>query len=367
MNKQSDSPRPDGSGDSPFPPSVFDLSRAAFELAVREHPSMVHEHCGTLLGRPVRWRIVGQHFARRVVAPLSNTLRFDDATPDLEIELWDVAATGVRPPVEVAEGTLVRSWTVGLETLTVSADGQLVGHQLHTTILWLNRAARRIVGWTAAAAGLSLHQRGKPLQTILSIWGHGCGVQAVHAGLVARDHRAVLFPGKSGSGKSTATLACASAGYAFLSDDWVGVEIGDDPPFVAHGLYGSAWLDPMHARRFPALAVHAVPTGSAVETKSLLLMSDAPEIHVASAAPLAALALPRIVDRAAAPPVRATRAEALLVLAPSTVLQLLPRGGRRELERLARLAEQVPAYWLELGHDLGAIPGHVEEILAATP
>lgn len=364
MTQQLDSPRPDDA-DDPLLPSVFDLADAAFQRTAREQPLVLREFACTLLGRPVRLRVVGRQFAQRVIAPLAHAQRLDDAAPDLEIDLWDVAATGVSPPVREAAGTLARSWTVGLETLTASPDGQVVGHQLHATVLWLNRARRRIVGWTASADSLSLHQRGKPLQTMLAIWGHCIGVQALHAGLVACDGRGILLPGKSGSGKSTATLACASAGYSFLSDDWVGAELDGGAPFVVHGLYGSAWLDPTHARRFPALAVHAQPTGSTVETKSLLLLSDAPGAQLASSASLVAMALPRIVDGPASPPRRATRAEALLVLAPSTVLQLLPRSGRREWERLARLAEQVPAYWLELGSDLRAIPEHVAEILAA--
>jgi hypothetical protein len=43
---------------------------------------------------------------------------------------------------------------------------------------------------------------------------------------------------------------------------------------------------------------------------------------------------------------------------------IVPLGGGREgLDRLQRLVQQVPVYWLELGTDLEQIPRRVEEIL----
>lgn len=42
---------------------------------------------------------------------------------------------------------------------------------------------------------------------------------AVHAGVVARDGRAVAFPAPSGAGKSTLVAACLRAGLAYVSDE----------------------------------------------------------------------------------------------------------------------------------------------------
>jgi hypothetical protein len=46
-------------------------------------------------------------------------------------------------------------------------------------------------------------------------------VVTLHAAGVACAGRAALIVGDSGSGKSTAALACASAGFGFLGDDQV--------------------------------------------------------------------------------------------------------------------------------------------------
>ena len=47
----------------------------------------------------------------------------------------------------------------------------------------------------------------------------GAGCLAVHAGVVARNGRAVAFPAESGQGKSTLTAACLRAGLDYVSDE----------------------------------------------------------------------------------------------------------------------------------------------------
>lgn len=337
--------------------TLFESARRSFAESAQRQPEIVREIRCRLLGLPVRLRIAGRELADTIAAPLAHLRCDDDATPaELEIELWDEGATGVAGPVRAIAGVLESEWEYGDETLAVS--GPLVAYQLHASIVCLDRGERRIVGWFPSHARLALHQRGKPLQTILSVWAHDRGAQAVHAGCVARAGTGIVLPGKSGSGKSTAALAAALGGFSFLADDLVLV----DASFGLHSLYCSAWLDTGHARRFPSLAIHATPGVLPMETKALTIVDELAGVHTVATARLAALALPRIVDGPATGPRRATRAEALFVLAPSTVLQLHPRSGKRELERLAAMTERVPAFWLELGTDLEAIAAHVGEI-----
>ena len=53
------------------------------------------------------------------------------------------------------------------------------------------------------------------------------------------------------------------------------------------------------------------------------------------------------------------------MLVPSCVFAMRPRAGREGIDWLARLVQHIPAYWLEIGRDLGDIPRRVDEILAA--
>ncbi|TDD98948.1 hypothetical protein [Jiangella asiatica] len=47
----------------------------------------------------------------------------------------------------------------------------------------------------------------------------------LHAGAVALDGRAVLFPGASGTGKSTTVAACVRRGLGYLSDEMVALDL----------------------------------------------------------------------------------------------------------------------------------------------
>lgn len=47
----------------------------------------------------------------------------------------------------------------------------------------------------------------------------------LHAGAVARDGQAVIFPGESGTGKSTLTAACVRRGFGYLTDEVVAIDL----------------------------------------------------------------------------------------------------------------------------------------------
>ena len=58
------------------------------------------------------------------------------------------------------------------------------------------------------------------------------GVLVLHGAVLVRDDRTLLLLGDSGMGKSTTAAACASAGYAVLSDDLAIVDCASGAPFV---------------------------------------------------------------------------------------------------------------------------------------
>jgi hypothetical protein len=84
--------------------------------------------------------------------------------------------------------------------------------------------------------------------------------------------------------------------------------------------------------------------------------------RLATRASIDALVLPRITANPSAQIRPASRAEALFALAPTSIL-LRPGSGAGTLEKLARLAERVPCYGLDLGHDLSGVPDLVAELL----
>jgi hypothetical protein len=77
-------------------------------------------------------------------------------------------------------------------------------------------------------------------------------VVSLHAACVARDGAGILLCGRSGAGKSTLSVACARAGFTFLSDDCTWILTGTDAP-LAIGKPHQARLRGDAARHFPEL------------------------------------------------------------------------------------------------------------------
>ena len=346
--------------------SRFAALQVAFQRATDARPDGLRESYYTFGGRHVRVRIVGRRLADEFCRPFAHLKanENDSSLPRLTIDLWDEEETGISPPVESTSDNVEASRRIAGDLLFIPPDGRFVRHRFREPVVWLDRAAQHMIGWAASSQHLSLYERGKPLLPLLSVWYHDRGVQLVHAGLVSRNGHGVLLPGMGGAGKSTSALACVDAGFDYLGDDYVGLQAREDGSFVGHSLYNSTWLEPDHMARFPLLPSHAIHGSNAREDKSLVLLSQVFPTRLSRTAPIRVLALPRIVDRHATQCRRASKGDALLALAPSSLFALPARPGARGLDRLAQLVEQVPSYWLELGRDLTAIPHRVEELLA---
>jgi hypothetical protein len=88
-------------------------------------------------------------------------------------------------------------------------------------------------------------------------------VVSLHAACIARGGNGTLLCGRSGAGKSTLSVACARAGFTFLSDDCTWILTGTDHP-VAVGKPHQARLRGDAARHFPELEgvpARALPNG----------------------------------------------------------------------------------------------------------
>jgi hypothetical protein len=112
-------------------------------------------------------------------------------------------------------------------------------------------------------------------------------VVSLHAACVARDSGGILLCGSSGAGKSTLSVACARAGFTFLSDDCTWVLTGTDAP-IAIGKPHQARLRADAARHFPeleGLPARALPNGKLsmeVPTSLLSGVRTAPRAEIGS-------------------------------------------------------------------------------------
>jgi hypothetical protein len=301
-------------------------------------------------------RIVGAELARALSASLRHLPCTDGVdAADLHIDVWDARDAAV-------ESCTRQAGTRPAILLKASRSNRFVGETRDHTELWLDRSRNRIVGWFDTPERLDLDERARPFHKLLSAWLEERGVQFLHAGLVSCDGKGLLFVGNGGAGKSTASIACLRSGMDYLGDDFIGfgrTETG----CVGYGVYGSCLLNVDHIGRFPDLKAIAHAPHHPHEDKDVVFLADAFPGAMRSQVPIAALLLPRVADTVATRVRRASKAEALMAIAPTSVM-FLPRPSRSAFERIVELVETLPCFWLELGRDVARIPTAVRSLAA---
>jgi len=339
----------------------FKIMRDAFARAKRMHPHAFRHSSYVLGGQPVEMRIVGRKLAELMDLPFAH-LRSEDthlSVPGLTIEIWDQAETNVSCQIGLARHNLDLH-----PNLERSADGRYASYQLQHSLVCLDRHSAFMVGYASNAEELSLYERGRPLHVPLSLWHKSLGMPLVHSGLISKDRRGVLLAGPGGSGKSTSAITSACAGFSYLSDDLIGLQLSSDDGFVGHSLYNSTFMEPDHLKRFSQLERHAIRGRYSFEKKHLVLLSQIASLKFERSCRIEAIVLPRVLHAPTSRLRPTSKGEALLALAPSSLLIGERSYGLEGFNKLARLVEQVPCYLLELGGTLDEIPHVLEELLS---
>jgi hypothetical protein len=338
---------------------LFAVMVSAFQRAWDRYPDSVRELFCTFAEQSIHFRIVGCKLAENIGHPFSHLQAGEPAptAPQLSIDLWDENETDIRCQVRSPHGTQDWSRSAG-----VSVDGWFVAQRLPNTLASLDRQHRRIVGSIAWSEEVFGYERGKPLDKLLVQWYNDQQVQVIHAGLVAWNHDGILLAGRSGSGKSTTALACACGGFDFLGEDYIGLQRQQDGSYRGHSLYSSVFLDADQLARFPELVPYALVGRPAEDNKATLLLSQVFPERLKRSVPIRALVVCRVTGAPESRVRAASKGEAVLALGPSSLLQI-PSRPTGAFANLARLAEQLPCYWLDLGRDLESIPRCVRDIL----
>jgi hypothetical protein len=211
-----------------------------------------------------------------------------------------------------------------------------------------------------AVAAVPWWERAAPLRVALFWALRGEGRHLVHAGAVGDDRGGVLLAGASGSGKTTVALAALVHGLGYVADDYILLDAAGAPTAIS--IYNTAKLDDGHVGRFGALApgIRFPPPSDAGE-KAVLDIARLMPGSLRESLPVRAVLVPRICGGRSRLR-RASAAEALLALAPSTALQM-PFGDRAVVSSLAALVRRVPCFGLDVGDDVAEVAGGVERAL----
>ena len=308
-----------------------------------------------IAGYPVRLRIAGAGLAADIDRSLGHLRATGEPDPALTIEVWDDEEVG---PVGWT------NWPQDVDihgTLSVADGARFVLNRRQSSVMLLDRQENRLTGCIGGRSILFVDERARPFNRLLSIWLDDRDIQYIHAGLSVVEGHGLLFVGRGGSGKSTSSVACFLAGFPFLSDDLVALGKAEEGHLVGHSLYATCVIAPDHIARFASLARIARAANHDIELKSPVYLADHQGARFAPEAPIAAVILPKVVDRPKTGYRRATPMQAMLALAPTSII-ILPGAAPKSLDKLSELVTTTPAFWLELGHDVEEIAPTVRQI-----
>ena len=344
---------------------VRDRVRDSFVHAAAAQGSVLEQHF-SIAGHRLALRSPSARMMRALTRTFAHLERPPDAAPELVVHLWDSDSLGTTPPpapeagAESAPGAFFYSSDRGIRIgyeLGTSGDPRVLAVYPHAptpTLSVLDGTRREAWYWVADATRIPYWEQATPIKYLLDWWLRDCGIHQLHAGAVGTDEGGVLLVGKSGSGKSTSTLATLNSDLRYAGDDYVGVSI-DQQPWV-HCLYGSGKLMPDHVRRLPFLVPALANRAALAAEKAVVYVHEHWPQSLSTGFPLRAVLVPRVtpgLEESRVHPI--SRAAGLQALAPSTVFQMHTRG-RDSLERMARLVQQVPCFQLQLGSDMASIP-----------
>jgi hypothetical protein len=223
----------------------------------------------------------------------------------------------------------------------------------------LDRPTRRGVIWLAAGAAPQW-ELSRPACPLIHAATAETGWLTVHGGAVGRDGRVLMLAGKGHSGKTTAALACARAGWDYAGDDYV---FADTQAGRIAPLYVSARLrhdmTEAFADMLPATAAVSADEG---DVRHELRLSGHLDPDRIKGGTLAAILLPRRTgaERPEFSPARRTDAFTALFM---TTMQGMPGPLQWVAEKLKTLVSRAPTFFVDTGPAPEAIPDAFAEFL----
>jgi hypothetical protein len=314
----------------------------------------------TVAGQSVTISFAGDELLS-LARPLAH---LEDARSDLPAKLnimvWEGPA-GWSPPKPV--------WKQGQQ----GYQGEIVGlgsgrfavnyHDTSGLFQMIDHHARSALYWLPDAGDLPFWEIASPFRIIFHWWARSLGGNVAHAAAVGKDGRGVLLVGKSGSGKSTASLACLHHGMEFVGDDYV--LLLRDPIPSAHSLYSAAKMHTRFLREvLPEWREMAV-VEIGPENKSVFFLHEKLPESLRRCLEIRAIVIPQVNCANEARLIPRPASEGLLALAPSTIFQL-PGAHRESMTFFSDFIRGIPVYAMTTGADLASGPKALLNLLSTT-
>src|SRR5262245_5027713 len=198
------------------PPAFFQAVDSAFERAVQAAGARI-ERDYLIGGYRVRLRFAGPVLVPALTRALAHLSVPGVGAPDLTIQLWETASTGVAPPPpawdydDFGDG-LIRGF---------STEQYLTSFQIGTnTLSLIDNDRNQGTFWIKAVEQIPYWDRGAPLRALLTLWLNRRDRVLVHAGAVGLAEGGVLLAGAGGAGKSNTALATLATELSYAGDDF---------------------------------------------------------------------------------------------------------------------------------------------------
>jgi hypothetical protein len=227
----------------------------------------------------------------------------------------------------------------------------------------LDSAAGVAWHWVGDAVKQPYWEQACPIRQILFWWLRSRGYLQVHGAAVGTPTGGVLVVGRAGSGKSTVALSSLGSDLLYAGDDYVAVTAEPQPR--VQSLYNSGKLEPDHVHGLlPDLLPLLSNADRLGSEKAVIYVHRHFPRQTTSGFPLSAMLVPCVqTGQRESAVIETSRAAAFTALAPSTIIQL-HTADPLVFHGMSKLIELLPCYELELGSDVTAIPGVIQEFLA---
>lgn len=233
---------------------------------------------------------------------------------------------------------------------SIAQDDVQVFFQPWQTQLFLYSKSRRTgIYWVQRTEDVPWWECTFSFRAIFHLWTQDLPAQLVHAGAMAKNGRGVLIPGPSGSGKSTSCLNLLRAGYDYLGDDYVWVELGEQ--IKAFTLYQTAKVEPDNLiQRFGDWEPFITNKELYKQQKAIFNVKDLYPSAVIGESSIKGILLPRVAHQEVTLFDKANPTNALMAMAPTT-LHHLPHNRVVSYHKFRSISLLLPSYHLRLGRD----------------
>lgn len=331
------------------------LAVAAYEKAVARQG---HFQLNTnVAGIPIDIEAAGEELISAIRPALAGIVAPTAAQGASRILVFDTDASGVPAPQFGRPVQHLIRWRGDCWT-EPSAHCRVVFHMSDHTLQVFNPATGICVVMISGLGRLPPWALAAPLRTPLAMILARRGVYLVHGAAMGHSDGAVLVTGYGGSGKSTAALACRSAGMPILGDDYVAIRAprwtGDIP--TVHNVFASLKVMPQE--------IGEAARGSLISDKRIIYPFSTSIEGLLREAPLRAVSSATIWGEIETQTVEAAPEDVARIAFASTALQIPMDNEDKVAEAILECVRLAGAYNIKFGRERASAPTGIATLLA---